>query len=234
MNHLEAIRLKAAEKYLLGELSAELRDQYEDHYFGCVECAQDVRACAAFVDNARDVWKTSADVEVATQPRKESGSKWWAAAFRPAFAIPVLAMLVLVAGYQNLVTIPQLKTAVSQSQAPHVLSSFYLTKDRTRGPAGAFPISVAPNKPFSLVIDIPPRPEFTSYLCEIQTEAGASELSLKISPEEAKRAVELLVPADRLASGVHTLVVYGIGSPENLAGDRIDVAHFEFSLSNTK
>ena len=32
MNHDEAIRLKAAEKYLLGELSAELRDQYEDHY----------------------------------------------------------------------------------------------------------------------------------------------------------------------------------------------------------
>ena len=55
MNHDEAIRLKAAEKYLLGELSAELRDQYEDHYFGCAECAQDVRTGAVFIDNARDV-----------------------------------------------------------------------------------------------------------------------------------------------------------------------------------
>ena len=55
MNHDEAIRLKAAEKYLLGELNAELRDQYEDHYFGCAECAQDVRTGAVFIDNARDV-----------------------------------------------------------------------------------------------------------------------------------------------------------------------------------
>ena len=55
MNHDEAIRLKAAEKYLLGELSAELRDQYEDHYFGCAECAQDIRTGAVFIDNARDV-----------------------------------------------------------------------------------------------------------------------------------------------------------------------------------
>ena len=47
MNHTEAVRLKAAEKYLMGELSAELRDQYEDHYFGCAECAQDIAAGSA-------------------------------------------------------------------------------------------------------------------------------------------------------------------------------------------
>lgn len=234
MNHLEAIRLKAAEKYLLGELSAELRDQYEDHYFGCVECAQDVRTGAVFVDNARDVWKTGADVEVATEPKKANGSKWWSVAFRPAFAVPVLALLVLVAGYQNLVTIPQLKTAVSRSQAPHVLSSFYLTNDGSRSAAGALAISVPPNKPFSLVVDVPPQANVTSYLCEIQTEAGVPEFSLSISSEEAKRAVELLVPPDRLASGVHVLVVYGMGSPGTPASARMEVARFKFFLSNTK
>ena len=64
MDHLEAVRLNAAEKYLLGELSAELRDQYEDHFFDCKECARDIRAGAAFVDNARDIWRTKADPEV--------------------------------------------------------------------------------------------------------------------------------------------------------------------------
>ena len=112
MNHDEAIRLKAAEKYLLGELSAELRDQYEDHYFGCAECAQDVRTGAVFIDNARDVLG-SGSVAVAEsgakhQPAPSGG--WWTALLRPAFAIPALALLLLVAGYQNAVTIPHLKT----------------------------------------------------------------------------------------------------------------------------
>jgi hypothetical protein len=240
MNHLEAIRLKASEKYLLGELSAELRDQYEDHYFGCMECAQDIRAGAAFVDNARDIWsaRTDGDEVVQVHSKKARGSSWWGAMLRPAFGVPVLAALLLVAGYQNVVTIPRLKTAVSQSQTPHVLSSFYLTKDRSRSAAGALPIAVTPNKPFSLVIDIPadlpPQPQFASYLCEIQTEAGAAEFSLSVSPEDAKRAVELLIPAGRLASGVHVLVVYGLGSPGNPASARMGVADFKFSLSNTK
>ncbi len=240
MNHTEAIRLKAAEKYLLGELSAELRDQYEDHYFGCLECAQDIRAGAALVDNARDVWNagTITDEAIQVQPTKARGGGWWSAVLRPAFGVPALAALLLVAGYQNAVTIPHLKTALSQSQTPRVLSSFYLTKDRSRGPAGALPIAVAPNKPFSLVIDIPaeiqPHSEFSSYLCEIQNEAGAPEFSLSVSPEEAKRAVELLVPAGRLASGVHVLVVYGLGSPGTPASARMNVADFKFSLSNSK
>jgi hypothetical protein len=217
-----------------------LRDQYEDHYFGCIECAQDIRAGAAFVDNARDIWsaKTDGDEVMQVQPKKARGRSWWGAMLRPAFGVPVLAALLLVAGYQNAVTIPRLKTAVSQSQTPHVLSSFYLTKDRSRSAAGALLIAVTPNKPFSLVIDIPvttpSQPGFISYLCEIQTEAGAPEFSLSVSPEEAKRAVELLVPAGRLASGVHVLVVYGLGSPAKPSGARIDVAHFEFSLSNPK
>ena len=88
MNHDEAIRLKAAEKYLLGELNAELRDQYEDHYFGCAECAQEVRTGAVFIDNARDVLGSGsvavADLGAKHQPVRSGG--WWTALLRPAFA----------------------------------------------------------------------------------------------------------------------------------------------------
>jgi len=44
MDHSEALRLQAAERYVLGELSPELREQYEEHYFTCEECASDVKA----------------------------------------------------------------------------------------------------------------------------------------------------------------------------------------------
>ena len=60
MDHNEALRLQAAEKYVLGELSPPLRNEFEAHFFECQECALDLKATAAFVDNARHVWRSAA------------------------------------------------------------------------------------------------------------------------------------------------------------------------------
>ncbi len=46
MDHNEAIQLQAAVKYVLGELSPVQRDDYEEHYFDCAECAIDIKALA--------------------------------------------------------------------------------------------------------------------------------------------------------------------------------------------
>jgi len=56
MDHNEALRLHAVEKYVLGELPPSLRDEFEEHLFECQECAQDVKAAAEFVDNVRAVF----------------------------------------------------------------------------------------------------------------------------------------------------------------------------------
>ena len=42
-----------AERYLLGEMTDVERDEYEAHFFSCEACADDVRAAAAFLANAR-------------------------------------------------------------------------------------------------------------------------------------------------------------------------------------
>lgn len=234
MNHDEAIRLKAAEKYLLGELTAELRDQYEDHYFGCAECAQEVRTGAVFIDNARDVLGSGsvavAELGAKRQPAPSGG--WWSA-LRPAFAVPALALLLLVAGYQNAVTIPHLKTALSQSDVAQTLPSFSLISENSRGGA-PLAISVPAGKPFSFFVDIPPKGSYTSYVCEFQTESGTAELSLNISADEAKRTVQLLIPAGRLAAGKHVLVVRGLDSQGKPDADKIGVASYPFSLDYTK
>lgn len=239
MNHDEAIRLKATEKYLLGELSAELRDQYEDHYFGCAACAQDVRTGAVFIDNARDVLGSSsvavavavAEVGAKDQPARSGG--WWAALLRPAFAVPALALLLLVAGYQNAVTIPHLKTALSQSDVAQTLPSFSLISENSRGGA-PLAISVPAGKPFSFFVDIPPKGGYASYVCEFQSESGTPELSLNISADEAKQTVQLLIPRGRLASGKHVFVVRGLDSQGKPDGDKIGVANYPFSLDYTK
>jgi hypothetical protein len=229
MDHSEAVRLKAAEKYLLGEMSAELRDQYEDHYFACVECAQDVRTCAMLIDNARDVWSAETSAVPSIRPAPEIRGRWWAGLWRPAFAVPVLALLVLVAAYQNTVTIPHLKTELSRSEAPQTLQSFSLAGASSRG-EGVAAISVPAGKAFSLFLDIPPRYKFGSYACEILSESGTPEFSVNISAEEARKSVQVLIPAGRLASGKHELVVRGLGSPENADADTIGPVRLPFSL----
>jgi anti-sigma factor RsiW len=62
MDHDEAVRMRAAEKYVLGELSPVLREEYEEHFFACVACALEVKAAAAFVDNACDVLRQRPEV----------------------------------------------------------------------------------------------------------------------------------------------------------------------------
>jgi len=53
MDHNEAIKQMAAERYLLNELTPDLRDAFEEHAFGCPECALDLRAGSAFINIAK-------------------------------------------------------------------------------------------------------------------------------------------------------------------------------------
>jgi hypothetical protein len=168
----------------------------------------------------------------AKHPPARSGA-WWTALLRPAFAVPALALLLLVAGYQNAVTIPHLKTALSQSDVAQTLPSFSLISENSRGGA-PLAISVPAGKPFSFFVDIPPKGGYASYVCEFQSESGTPELFLNISADEAKRTIQLLIPAGRLASGKHVLVVRGLDSQGKPDADKIGVASYPFSLDYTK
>src|SRR5262249_53384304 len=107
MDHPEAIRLMAVEKYLLNELSPELRKSFEEHLFECSECEFDVQAGYALIDGAKDAFSFSTvEVAKAHVPGKPNP---WLSWFRPAIAIPVIALLLIVVGYQNLVMVPTLK-----------------------------------------------------------------------------------------------------------------------------
>ena len=137
MEHLEAVKLNAAEKYLLGELPAEERDAFEEHYFVCAECATDVKAGAAFIDNAREAMRRAPVNEVVAAPTPAGGWGWlgW---FRPGYAMAAVALLVAVIGYQNLVTIPKMRNETDVAQA---LPTFSLVTSGTRGEGDATEIS---------------------------------------------------------------------------------------------
>jgi anti-sigma factor RsiW len=53
MDHIEAIRTRAAERYVLKQLNAKETEEFEEHYFSCVECAEEVRWVTMFESNAK-------------------------------------------------------------------------------------------------------------------------------------------------------------------------------------
>src|SRR3979490_2757155 len=98
MDHDEAIQLQAAVKYVLGELSPVQREEYEEHYFDCAECAIDIKALATFADTTREVLRQEKAGSLAKDPVPLRGG--WLRWFEPVAAIPAFAALLLIIGYQ--------------------------------------------------------------------------------------------------------------------------------------
>src|SRR5712692_4586036 len=113
MDHNEAIRLQAGVMYVLGELSQVQREEYEEHYFDCAECAIDLKALATFADTTREVLRQEKVNSFAKDPVPVRGG--WLRWFQPVVAVPALAALLLIIAYQNTVTIPRAREASTQS-----------------------------------------------------------------------------------------------------------------------
>ena len=57
MDHETATKLQAAARYIAGDLPAADRDQFEEHFFLCPKCAEEVRWEQIFAANARALFR---------------------------------------------------------------------------------------------------------------------------------------------------------------------------------
>jgi Putative zinc-finger len=203
MDHTEATRLMAAEKYLLGELDPDSREQFEEHFFDCQECARDVRAGAAFVEHTKVVLAEPVAVASASAsaPPPKPG---WLAWLRPSLVVPVLAALLVVMGYQNLVTYPQLKQMAS---SPQILPWASINVS-TRG-ASTTQISPRVGQGFHLLVNIPPDSQYTSYTFNLSSPSGRLEWSRTIPAASSDEARSIYIPGTNQEQGAYTLAVRG-------------------------
>ncbi len=224
MDHSEAVKLQAVERYLLGELAAEQHDQFEEHYFSCPECAADINAAVRFVENARELLRTESPAAAAEGEKRRRPA--WLMWFRPAYAMAAILLLLGVSAYQNLATIPQLRRQVAQASKPQALVSFSLVSSASRGPS---PLTLRPpfGRAFGLYVDIPPG-HFAEYVCEIRDGSDRPRFAMEVSAAEAKDTVQLLIPPSKLTPGRYALVVRGRRA--DAQGSEAEVARFPFAL----
>lgn len=206
MDHKQALELQLAVKYVLGELPPVQRDEYEDHYIDCPECAKDVHAAAALTDAAREVFRQEGRGE-APAPAVDRARGGWLAWLRPVVAVPAMLILLGIVGYQNLIMLPPLKSG-GKAQ---VFNSFSLVAANVRGERGgeAAKVQVQKNETFALDFDFLPARAFDHYLCQLQDEGGRVVLQVGISADKANQEVHLLVASGLENSGKYDIVIAG-------------------------
>ena len=206
MDHNEAVRLQAAEKYVLGEFSQKLRDEYEQHFFDCAECAMGMKAAAAFADTSREVLRAERANLLERPPISPRGG--WLAWFRPMVAVPAFAVLLLLLGYQNFVTIPNGKAKPASGAAQILFSSYPLRGVNTAGEEGRT-LSIRSGEAFLLNFDFVPTLRFDSYIAQLQDAVGHVLLEANIAGGNANREAHLPIPAGTLHPGKYVLAFYG-------------------------
>lgn len=222
MDHSEANRLMASEKYLLDELSPTEMEEFEEHLFGCHDCAMDVRAGSVFLAQGKaELASSPANAgRIPAEVRPSHGFSWW----RAAFAIPAMAILLIVVGYQNLVTYPALKGALAENRAPRILPAAALVSSATRG-AEPTVVEVRADEPFLLPLDIPPQNAYQSYVVELQNPAGVVQWSLPVSSESVKNTLTIGAPGVDKA-GRYEVIVLG----RSANGETSEVGRYPFEL----
>ena len=216
MNHDEAIRIKGTEQYLLNELSPELREQFEEHFFECAECANDLRAGTLFIDQSKAIFAADAVAPPREVPSVVVAKPSWWAWLRPAIAVPVMALLLAVIAYQNW---PSNKNA-------QVLQAAYVNI----GSRGAVPsISTGTGQGFLLRVTVPPDQGYSSYSADIYAPDGKLSWSLKLPVSASQDSYFIQVPAGSYNDGVYSVAIRGTAADGNTT--ELGRGNFELHIS---
>jgi hypothetical protein len=158
MSHREALDMGAVELYLLNDLLPEQRLRFEAHYFQCPACANAVTVGQTFMHAVRPV----------PEP-------WWR---RLAFPVltPATAVLLVLLTFQNVSTIPSLRSQLAFLSAPQP-NTVIVAHPSEKGQ-----LDTAPVKTDSLTI-------------EIVLPADATSPFYRIDIQGPNRSVSQIVPA---------------------------------------
>ena len=217
MDHNQAVREKATEKYLLNELDPEVREQFEEHLFDCQDCALDLRTAAMFVEQTKVILAEKAVMAPVRVPVPAPAPSGWLAWLRPAFAVPVFALLLVVIGYQS-VTNTRLQQAAN---TPQLLASAVVNV----GIRGAAPTQVAAHagEAFQLSLNVPPDSHYSSYKLDLYSPQGALEWTRTI-PASGSDTLSLYVPGSEHEPGA--LAVHGVTT----SGESVDLGRYQIEL----
>ena len=189
MEHTEATESMAAERYLLGEMTPEDRDAFEEHFFGCVECAADVRD--------GEMIRAAVHTQTVDQVRRPRWAvrEWLTAA----------AVVAITAGIPVMQNVG-LRQQIARVRTPHIGESVAFLTAGSRG--GEELVVRTGDRPFTIDFDIPPQPNARSYVVEVVDEARRVRAKDVVTAGAARDTQHLLFPGGSLQPGRYSLEVH--------------------------
>jgi hypothetical protein len=229
MEHQYAVEHHLVEQYLLNEMSADLRDRFEEHFFDCQQCVADLRATAAFLDTARAEFDRPEFITIEPKQKVFSIKQGRLLQWKPAFAFVALAASLLVIVYQNAIVYPHLRTEVARLEAPEILPSVSLVSGNSRGDTTPS-VAVGTAKSLLLLVDIPAQDRFSNYICELYSPHHELLWTGQVPAQQTKDTISIRVPIANKVSGSYSLVVKGIQNSD-AANSGVDLATYSFLLN---
>ena len=205
MNHDEAIGARATERYFLSELPDGERDAFEEHYFECAVCADDVRSASALVGGLR-----------ASGRRENPFAARQAARARRNFTMPLAvaaSVLLALLGYTQLGIVNPQTAALAEARQPGFPTKYTLRAVRAEEQEAV----KKSNGPIELDVEIPPESKaasgtFTCGLVDAQGRPHGKPFTVPV-PSEGGGFVAVVVPGSALPTGDYTLRIDGITPP---------------------
>jgi hypothetical protein len=218
MDHRQAIATHAAERYLLNELNDADRNAFEDHYFTCVTCAEDVKAGAQMQEGSQagmldmaGVAQSAKVIPIHSRHRPTTSVVMpWA----------IAATLALVAGYQALFVVPALRQDSLEAGAAVPV----LLKPASRGELTTLRLARTGVTAFAL--DLNSAAEAGAPLTyDLRTVDGPSVVSGAVPAPPAGMPLLLVIPVTRFQSpGAYALLI-------GKSGDNTPVAEYRFAVA---
>jgi hypothetical protein len=216
MEHEDAVETLAAERYILGELPETERDNFEAHFFECMDCASDIRVLSQLKEGARAA--VMAEAPAPAKPVKLSWrEKWTLSWFTPGVAFAAIATLATTASLTSWQYM-QLRG----SGEPQTVASIML-RPETRGEVAKVDVSQAGD--FQLLeADLPGATGDLKW--QLQPE-GSTESMAEGSgaAPQAGASFKILVPSHMVQRGTYRVVVR--------SADGVRTWTFRFSTAGT-
>jgi hypothetical protein len=223
MDHETAVQLQAAERYVLEEFSPKERADFEEHFFGCPGCADEVRSATILAANTRVVLKEAAlDEQNARKAAAErAGRRNRLRLFWPLTASAALNFALLAAfGLTRLHPADLPASGVE----PQFYRSFGVPA-ASRSAIASFSLP-AGSRFFGARFDLMPGQHFESFEYQILDSAGTSRSGRSLpSPGGENSEMELAVPVASLGPGEYVLVLRG-----SQQGQLTEISRARFSI----
>jgi hypothetical protein len=189
--HQQAIRTLAAERYMLGEMTDDERETFEEHYFNCRFCVEDVKAI--------DLMRRAVRQQAKPQPVR----KW-----RPMNVAP-WAVAAGLAGVLVLQPILSRPPVLAVAEVPYATDAPLTSERRAVAAARKLPAG----RRVLQYLEIARDPQYTQYRWDLRADEAKSLASGALTPEQTNEPIPLLLGP--LPAGSYQLVIEGVRKDGN-------------------